>query len=110
MNDAELKAARLSDDIGRRLSPHGLHLLGWFKNADDQPSALIGNTGSSHWPSYLQSPEAGDGQTDPMNRWTQRIVGKVADELTCEVRYPFGDDLWPFQQWALSATHKPNSG
>lgn len=70
---------------------------------------LFGNAGGAMWEHFSVSPECGDGKSDPMNRWTQRVTaGAVAEHTTdeqyaLECLYPFGDPVWPFQRWAKRA-------
>ncbi len=70
-----------------------------------QPTAhllLIGSTGPSLWPAFSQSPEFLDGNPDPMDRYTQRILGSIAAENGYDPIFPFeGPPYHPFQQWAL---------
>ena len=102
--------------IERLLAVHGLHLRGGFNpEADDgvPPLAdgrapatliLIGNIGSGLWSAFPGSLEAADGAPDPLNRWTQRVIGGIARELGAEPLFPFGVPPYlPFQRWAMRA-------
>jgi hypothetical protein len=75
--------------------------------ADGSPTAtivLLGWTGSQEWPVFAESPEAGDGLADPLNRWSKRIIGGMATELDATAFYPFDGPPWlDFQRWALKA-------
>jgi hypothetical protein len=99
-------ATNWQEDIGERLGPFGLLPLGWFE-LDGRPALLIGNVGSSLWPAFSLSEQIGDGQTDPLNRWTEVTISQLVDELpgdvVLETRYPFGDPNWPFQDYARRA-------
>ena len=102
---------RTTDDVERKarelLAPFGLEIFGWFSlrgNGESAAGLLVGNAGRAMWPVFSVSNEVRDGADDPLNRWTERICGKVAISLGAEVRYPFGEDVWPFQQWAKDAT------
>lgn len=96
----------LQDVIRERLAPSGLKPLGWFE-ADGAAALLIGNIGSSIWPVFSVSDEYFDGQPDPLNRWTAARITKLKNELPAgtvtEVRFPFGEPIWPFQQYAKKA-------
>ncbi|MCZ6798768.1 MAG: hypothetical protein O7D36_12570, partial [Gammaproteobacteria bacterium] len=58
-------------DLETRLQEFGLHLRGVLQATDDEKKsfqvdgevsiALVGNTGSSYWPVFIQSPEYQDG-------------------------------------------------
>ena len=102
--------------IERLVAVHGLHLRGGFHPAaddgvppmaDGQPSAtliLIGNVGTSLWPAFSGSAESGDGAPDPLNRWTQRVIGAIARAVGAEPLFPFGGPPYlPFQRWAMRA-------
>jgi hypothetical protein len=102
--------------IERLVARHGLHLRGGFHpTADDGvPSLadgrmpvtliLIGNVRSSLWPAFSSAVEAGDGAPDPLNRWTQRVIGGIAREVGAEPLFPFGGPPYlPFQRWAMRA-------
>jgi len=102
--------------IGHLVAAHGLHLRGGFypTKEDGIPTLtdgrmpgtllLIGNIGSSLWPEFSGSAEAGDGAPHPLNRWTQRVVGGIAREIGAEPLFPFGGPPHlPFQRWAMRA-------
>ena len=65
---------------------------------------LLGWTGSVQWPVFAASPEANDGLPDPLNRWSKRLIDKIALELGGAAFYPFDGPPWlDFQRWALRA-------
>lgn len=62
---------------------------------------LIGLTGVGHWATFVESPEYRDGRSDPLDRWSRRIIDGLARELDARALYPFdGPPWWPFQSWA----------
>jgi hypothetical protein len=75
--------------------------------ADGAPTltvVLLGWTGSVQWPVFVASPEANDGLPDPLNRWSKRVIDKIATELDGIAFYPFDGPPWlDFQRWALKA-------
>jgi hypothetical protein len=100
--------------IERLAIAHGLHLRGGFHpTAEDIVPALadgrmpatlvlVGNVGSSLWPTFSGSVEARDGAPDPLNRWTQRVVSGIAREVGAMPLFPFGGPPYlPFQRWAM---------
>ncbi|MCJ8308222.1 MAG: ferredoxin [Rhizobiaceae bacterium] len=103
---AEISGERLDETIRKRLGLVGLKPLGWFET-DGASALLIGNIGSSLWPAFSDSEEKLDGKPDPLNRWTMSQVADLVEGLgpgtVREVRYPFGDPVWPFQQYARQA-------
>ena len=65
---------------------------------------LLGWTGGAQWPVFVASPEANDGLANPLNRWSQRIIDRIAADLDGAAFYPFGGPPWlDFQSWALKA-------
>jgi hypothetical protein len=103
--------------VAPALSELGLYSFGWFVMADDpfegRKAMLVGNRAneSNHrmWQVFCQSPEYGDGLANPMNRWTERVIGEVAKQYDAVGLYPFGEKLWPFQQYAKQATGMQSS-
>jgi hypothetical protein len=108
---------RLEFEAARLLVRSGLFLFGWFgvesggKGTTDRrehAGLLIGNR-QRHgrhpmWDVFSLSEEFGDGDADPLDRWSRRIIGPIARQLGGEAIYPFGETLWPFQQFAKQAT------
>lgn len=93
---------QIEAQVQQLLTRAGLKTLGWFGD-DAGCGLLIGNVGSGLWPSFSGSAEYADGLPNPMDRWTVSIVGPVARELGADIRYPFGDTVWPFQHYARQA-------
>jgi hypothetical protein len=97
------------DAIGRiGLVPRGALLL----RNDERSGALagirtivlIGMAGRKGGDAFAISPEAGDGRKDPLDRFSRRVVGALADKLGAAALYPFGGPPHlPFQQWARRA-------
>ena len=101
------------DALAAALAELGLILRGGFHPepedtlplcADGRPAAtllLIGNAGPAVWPVFAAAPEAADGAPDPINRWTERVVGGLAERCGAVALYPFGGaPYWPFVAWA----------
>ncbi len=84
------------------LAPSGLHTFGWF-NADGKAGLLVGNIGSSLWSQFYSSSEFNDDEPDGLNRWTVNTLSPVAEQICAEIRFPFGDPVWPFQRYAVEA-------
>lgn len=96
--------------------PHGLTLRGAFHpTAEDEVPplpdgresgtlVLLGNQGGDLWAPFQAAPEARDGRPDPMNRWSERVIGALAAEVGGQAVFPFGGPpYFPFQRWALRA-------
>jgi len=94
----------------------GLAFRGAFHPAaDDDPPrvpgsdpvgtiVLVGFVGSRNWPAFARSPEAADGLPDPLDRWSRRVVSKLAEGAGATALFPFGGPPWlPFVKWAWRA-------
>jgi ferredoxin len=65
---------------------------------------LIGMAGRAGWGAFAASPEASDGQDNPLDRFSRRMIGALADGLGATALFPFGGPPHlPFQQWAQRA-------
>ena len=63
---------------------------------------LIGPAEPAFWPLFAQSPEMQDGQDDPLDRWSKRIVGAIAANVGGAAYFPSdGPPFLPFYTWAL---------
>ncbi len=104
------------DEIRRRLAGLGLAWRGAFhpQPADGVPALadggpagtliLLGWTGGAQWPAFAASPEAADGRPDPLDRWSRRVIGSLAEALGGQALFPFeGRPFLPFQRWAKRA-------
>jgi len=95
--------------VAATVAAEGLALLGAFHPAagDGLPPGtgtlvLLGPDGPGFWACFRRSPEAGDAAADPLDRWSRRVVGRLADELGAVAHFPFGGPPWaPFIAWAL---------
>ena len=65
---------------------------------------LVGNAGPGMWPVFAGSEEANDGAPDALDRWSRRIVSRLAHTLDGAAHFPFGGPPWlPFIRWAQRA-------
>ncbi len=65
---------------------------------------LFGSVGSLQWPFFAAAPEFGDGQADPLDRWSRRLLDELARRHDGKPLYPFEGPPWlPFQRWAQRA-------
>jgi hypothetical protein len=65
---------------------------------------LAGFVGRGQWPAFAASPETSDGHSNPLDRWSRRVIDKLALELGAVALYPFEGPPWlPFQRWAMRA-------
>ncbi len=94
----------------------GLALRGGFHPAppDDVPDLpdgrpaetllLLGWTEGRQWSAFAASPEYGDGQANPLDRWSRRLIDAAAYRHGGLALYPFGGPPYlPFLRWAARA-------
>lgn len=63
---------------------------------------LLGPAEPAFWPAFTQTAEYQDGAPDPMDRWSRRVVTKLATDLGAAPFFPFGGPPYmPFYSWAL---------
>jgi hypothetical protein len=64
---------------------------------------MVGNAGPEMWRAFAASPEF-DTAPDPLDRWSERVIGELATELGAAVLFPFGGPPHrPFIAWAKRA-------
>ena len=61
-----------------------------------------GRTGRASGPRFRASPEYRDGAPDPLDRWSERVIGGAGRGASArEALFPFGGPPWqPFTAWA----------
>ncbi len=64
---------------------------------------LVGNAGAEMWRRFQASPER-QLPVDPLNSFSRRVVGGLAQKLEAKALYPFtGPPFLPFLKWAQKA-------
>ncbi|MGR3617011.1 MAG: ferredoxin [Paracoccaceae bacterium] len=98
------------DRLSEMADQYGLLILGALHPARQQVqmlsdgTLLLLGTGPSFWPIFQRSFEARDGQSDPVDRWSARVLDKLAKELGATPYFPFGGPPYkPFINWALTS-------
>jgi len=98
------------DRIAAAARPHGLAVMGAFHAKGDEGGlppgtrtlVLIGPDGGAFWPALAAAPEGRDGAPDPVDRFSRRVIGRMACDLGAKALFPFGGPPWrPFYAWAL---------
>jgi hypothetical protein len=65
---------------------------------------LLGFVGRQGWTEFAGSAEAGDGAPDPLDRWSRRVIDRLADRHGAVAFFPFGGPPFlPFGAWARRA-------
>ncbi len=98
------------DDLARALTPLGLTIYGALHPARTPVPGLscgtliLIGTAASFWSVFTASDEAQDGEGDPVDRWSERVIGGLARAVAAEAHYPFGGPPFtPFVAWALAS-------
>jgi hypothetical protein len=109
-------AAQIYESLSEAATALGIACRGGFALEPDevlpevdagQPGrtlVLLGFTGAMQWSAFAGSAEFADGQPDPLDRWSLRVIGELGTAFRARPLYPFGGPpWWPFQQWARRA-------
>lgn len=98
------------DDVFQAAQTEGLLVMGALYPDRVGAAELIGGTlmllgaGPEFWPAFSGSVEAADGAPDPIDRWSRRVVGALADRFAASAHFPFGGPPYrPFIDWALKS-------
>lgn len=97
------------DQIAERAAPHRLGVFGALRLTakdglapDLQTLVLLGPEEPGFWDHLTAGPEWQDGGPDPVDRWSRRVIGRMACDLGGKAFFPFGGPPYhPFFQWAL---------
>lgn len=96
------------DEVARAAAAEHLEVLGGFQAGpeDGLPEnvrtlILLGPAEPGFWPHVQTTPEFQDGAPDPLDRWSTRVIGAMADTLSAQPFFPFGGPPFrPFIAWA----------
>lgn len=93
-------------DIDVEAAREALAVFGAFQTDETDPTGpgtllLLGPREPGFWSNFTQSKEWRDGEPDPMDRWSKRVIGKLADRFGAKAYFPFGTPLHPFMSWAI---------
>ncbi|MCX7646776.1 MAG: ferredoxin [Rhodobacteraceae bacterium] len=95
--------------IGHRLRAEGLAILGGFHPEPGEPDLppgsatllLLGPHEPGFWARFTAGAEWRDGRPDPLDRWSRRVIGRIACDLGAKALFPFTGPPWlPFLSWA----------
>lgn len=94
------------DDMQTLLGALGLRAAGGFCPEDSTPAktiVMLAPDEPAFWDIFAGSDEYRDGKPHPMDRWSQRVIGDLANDLGVSAYFPFGGPPFqPFFQWALA--------
>lgn len=98
-------------DIAQAATPHALAVMGGVHASDTlclpggaKTLILLGPKEPGFWPHFTAQPEFCDTLRDPMDRWSRRVIGAMAEDLGAQAVFPFGGAPYhPFQKWAIAS-------
>ncbi len=62
---------------------------------------LLGPREPGFWDMFSAAPERLDGAPDPLDRWSERVISRIARDLGANAYFPFGGPPFqPFIRWA----------
>ncbi len=62
---------------------------------------LLGPREPGFWAHVAEAPEFSDGASDPLDRWSHRVITPLAERFGGAALFPFGDPPRPFIGWAV---------
>lgn len=90
-------------DIAAAVAPLGLMVAGRVED-DSRHILLLAPDEPSFWAIFTASPEFLDGQPDPMDRWSKRVIGGLAETVGGTALFPSdGPPYPPFYTWAVNS-------
>ena len=95
--------------IETRLKTKNLNILGGFyPTAEDETPRdcktliLLGPKEPNFWKEFKNSPEYKKDHTNPLDKWSKRVIINLASSLNATPLFPFGTTPYlPFYKWAL---------
>lgn len=96
------------EDLVARCAGEMLDVVGAFHPGDDEDLGktlvLLGPKEPVFWPHFAASEEYRDAAPDPLDRWSCRVIGTLANELGAAPHFPFGGPPYkPFLRWAVQS-------
>jgi hypothetical protein len=78
-----------------------------FPGLDVQTVVMLGFTGGAQWEFFERSPEAIDRLPHPLDRWSRRLIGSLAQEWDAAQIYPNGPPAPPLSFQKLARRGEP---
>ena len=94
------------EQLSDQARSHSLDVLGLCHTQSEDGVAsgtvvLLGPLEPGFWAHIQSAPEFEDGSSDPLDRWSARVISDLADEIGGLALFPFGSPPRPFIGWAL---------
>ncbi|MEM7523773.1 MAG: ferredoxin [Pseudomonadota bacterium] len=96
--------------IRAQAGENGLTVTGGFHTGPDDGAPegtrtllLLGYGGHEMWAAFQAGPEAADGARHPLDRWSTRVIGALAEAFDAKALFPFGGPPYqPFIRWTYA--------
>lgn len=95
------------EEISNLAAPFGLFVMGarhgTRSDTDDTGKTLVLlGAGSDCWAHFTAASEYQDKRPNPLDRWSKRVIGEIAQTLGAETAFPSdGPPYAPFIRWSL---------
>ena len=90
------------ENVRHCVAADGLDIMGALH--DDDTTLFLLGPGPDFWSAFRHAAELTDGQPDPFDRWSLRVIRWLADMLGADHVFPFGGPPYaPFLRWALAS-------
>jgi hypothetical protein len=107
MDLARIETAAVAQGLSLRGAFHPASRDGVPAMPDGRPAAtlvLLGNVGPGLWARFAAESELTDGGSDPLDRWSERVIAALGTALGARPLFPFGGPPYlPFIAWAKRA-------
>lgn len=81
---------------------NALTVVGALHPEPNQTILLLGPDEPDFWKVFSASPEFNDGNPNPIDRWSERVVNALGTQFSARAVFPFGGPPYhPFIDWAL---------
>lgn len=78
--------------------------MGAHHPTDGETLVLLGPDEPDFWSVFTRSIEYLEKQENPIDQWSQRVIGTLAEQLSAQAIFPFGGPPYhPFIAWALAS-------
>ena len=90
------------ETLNQEARKHALTVVAALHPEPNQTIVLLGPAEPDFWKYFSDSLEYKDGQPDPIDRWSERVVSALANQFSTRAVFPFGGPPYhPFIDWAL---------
>lgn len=90
------------DEVTHVVGAAGLTILGTAR--DEGKYIVLLGLSREGWDAFAAAEEYADGEPNPLDRWSQRVIGALGARLDAQALFPFGGPPYqPFMRWAAAS-------